>query len=171
MTIISDSERHQIDITDPLIQVWQGRLYYNVHMKLCTRCKELKELNNFWFNKRRNFYRSECNRCHCSNTIRRRKVVGSRAWYTYQMTKLKNSAKRRKIDFNFSVDDFIAIKKLDICFYCGKSQIVKTIDRVNNTIGYSKNNCVMSCHKCNRLKAALTFSEISSLYLKMRAFF
>jgi hypothetical protein len=43
------------------------------------------------------------------------------------------------------------------CHYCGHSIIVSSsayrLDRKNNSIGYTKENCVVCCGECNRIKS------------------
>ena len=61
------------------------------------------------------------------------------------------------------------------CFYCGQEPVEnksdirlnKTnlpfkrngIDRLNNELGYTKENCVTSCSKCNKMKSDLNYEE------------
>lgn len=78
--------------------------------------------------------------------------------------KYKHHAYNRKYEFNLSFDDFIEICSKS-CFYCGISPfqvsqsapstgifIYNGIDRVNNALGYSKENCVPCCGPCNQMK-------------------
>jgi homoserine trans-succinylase len=88
----------------------------------------------------------------------------------------KNTAKRKKLEFSLSLDDF---KKLifDNCIYCGSppkeskfSGVSKKnkkdifisyngVDRINNNLGYVKENCVSSCHFCNGAKSDHSLKE------------
>ncbi len=47
------------------------------------------------------------------------------------------------------------------CFYCGKIG-PNGIDRVNNKLGYSKNNCVPCCKHCNYVKGDLTINDFQT---------
>jgi len=70
----------------------------------------------------------------------------------------KNSAKSRKFDFCLSLKDFLSIVELP-CDYCGKyNRLGKMsgIDRIDNTIGYIKDNIVPCCFECNRMKGIMT---------------
>ncbi len=59
----------------------------------------------------------------------------------------------RGYEMNIDFDTFSKLI-LEECHYCGHKTEgeVNGIDRVDNSIGYSIENCVTSCWKCNRLK-------------------
>jgi hypothetical protein len=82
-------------------------------------------------------------------------------------------AKSRKHEFCLSKEQFRAIAS-DFCFYCGAAPkpfysiqrkteaepfITNGIDRVDNTIGYVKENCVPCCGVCNFMKRDMSASE------------
>ena len=83
----------------------------------------------------------------------------------------KHGAKRRDLEFNLTKED---VKELSIknCCYCGQtpSQVINKesekgkyiyngIDRVDNKLGYSIDNCVPCCKICNRAKDVMTLDE------------
>lgn len=88
-------------------------------------------------------------------------------WYDY-----RKSARRRNLEFTLSLDDFEFITSSN-CEYCGLPAVrvfndygrFKTpylcngIDRVNNELGYTKENCVACCKECNFAKGRLAQSE------------
>ena len=39
------------------------------------------------------------------------------------------------------------------CTYCGIEEVVMTIDRMDNTIGYTDSNCCIACMFCNGWKS------------------
>ena len=67
------------------------------------------------------------------------------------------SASKRGYDMNMDYETFseFVIKS---CYYCGhqNEDEVNGIDRVDNSKGYSKENCVTACWKCNRIKHMYT---------------
>lgn len=84
----------------------------------------------------------------------------------------KQSAKKRKLEFNLTKDNFIRITSLN-CYYCntkpnksvamrqkGNSKgrslngdyLYNGLDRVDNKVGYIEDNCVPCCWTCNELK-------------------
>ena len=63
----------------------------------------------------------------------------------------KATLKGREITIDFN--DFLNLVT-SACYYCNHSSETETIgiDRVDNTKGYTKENCVPCCWKCNRIK-------------------
>jgi hypothetical protein len=95
----------------------------------------------------------------------------------------KNSAKRRKDDYlitKYEFKNFIT----ENCYYCG-SEPLKTItpsrkrkadkngfkyngiDRLENDLGYTKENCVTCCHICNNAKNTLSKEEFLNWVIKI----
>lgn len=86
-----------------------------------------------------------------------------------------NGAKKRNLSFELTLQQFIEITSKN-CYYCdsfpkqigeANSQngvyIGNGIDRVNNNLGYSLENCVPCCKNCNIAKASLSLSNFLSL--------
>lgn len=84
-----------------------------------------------------------------------------------------NSARSRDLAFSLDKAEFRVLTTGD-CFYCGtppaqeahsRSQrfnggyVYNGIDRVDNTLGYSKGNCVSCCTRCNIAKHTHTRDE------------
>jgi hypothetical protein len=82
----------------------------------------------------------------------------------------KQADKKRDYSFDLSKDEFKSII-LSNCFYCGMSPnmtglstkrkyttdfVYNGVDRVDNTIGYTIENCVPCCKICNNSKSTLT---------------
>lgn len=91
----------------------------------------------------------------------------------------KRAAKRRNREFNLSFEFVMEITSKN-CYYCGASPsnelksknkngsyIYNGIDRVNNNIGYTKDNCVPCCFNCNNAKKQLTQIEFFELIRKI----
>lgn len=81
----------------------------------------------------------------------------------------KNSANTREYDFTIDFDTFVYIVKQP-CTYCGvinsNYRIIRNgsfsyngLDRVDNSIGYTRGNVVSCCRICNRAKHTLTKKE------------
>lgn len=93
---------------------------------------------------------------------------------TIVMSYYKTHAKRRNLEFLLNREEFEAMA-LSPCYYCnsGFSNVVnrKTkmqgtlsisyngIDRIDNKIGYNKNNCFPCCKKCNMMKGSMEFND------------
>lgn len=82
----------------------------------------------------------------------------------------KHAIERRLI-FDINIDYFIEITSKN-CYYCNaepknitktrgsrSSYIYSGIDRVDNSLGYLKDNCVPCCKTCNIAKSNLTMEE------------
>lgn len=66
---------------------------------------------------------------------------------------ITGSLKRGYGDFQINFEEFKALVTSP-CHYCKliKEKEANGIDRVNNDLGYTKENCVPACWKCNRMK-------------------
>lgn len=85
----------------------------------------------------------------------------------------KSDAKSRNYEFEITVEEFKSMIKSE-CFYCGvknsnsymdtkprkagnqEPYLYNGVDRVDNEIGYTKENCVAACRSCNISKHTLT---------------
>lgn len=82
----------------------------------------------------------------------------------------KRRAKMKNLEFTLSDDEFISLVTSD-CAYCGKdwksetrrvhNNTIKmlTVDRVNSKLGYSSDNCVSACKRCNTIKMDIPYDE------------
>lgn len=83
----------------------------------------------------------------------------------------RNSANRRELLFNLTIDEFFNISQQK-CKYCNRDpfKIYKRkisygdftyngIDRVDNSEGYFIDNCVPCCFPCNKMKGTLELEE------------
>lgn len=92
----------------------------------------------------------------------------------------KHGAKLRELTWKLSEEDFDALTE-GYCFYCGASPsnihtnswghrfIYSGIDRVNNSLGYTRANCVSCCMVCNNMKKAMSLGDflhhVSNIHL------
>lgn len=87
----------------------------------------------------------------------------------------KNSAKKRGLEYNLIEKHFIEITQQD-CYYCGAKPnnikksghhngdyVYNGIDRIDNNKGYTIDNIVPCCAKCNYAKGKLTLQEFKEL--------
>ncbi len=74
----------------------------------------------------------------------------------------KSSANVRELSFKLSKDQARGLHK-GKCVYCGKKPSqgrhykFNGIDRLDNTKGYTVQNCVSCCRPCNRAKNSITY--------------
>ena len=83
---------------------------------------------------------------------------------------LKGECKRRNIVLNLSLEDYIAIwcDAGGCCSYC-ESKITHAgpcLDRADSSLSYSKENCVLCCVFCNRVKGELLTATETKFVIK-----
>ena len=126
-------------------------------MKHCHKCKQSKDLNEFYKNRSRSDgYAGQCKQCEVISHPRKNptgKYKGKRQllrrYYAY-----RNQCPRRGISFNLSLDDFVSLTS-QFCYYCGLKSADKDyvgIDRLDSIKGYILSNCVSCCATCNFMK-------------------
>ncbi len=83
----------------------------------------------------------------------------------------KKTAGNKKFKFNLTKEQFKCLIKKS-CFYCGNgpNNVFKPvgvnggytyngIDRVDNALGYTENNCAPCCKECNYMKGSLSIKD------------
>lgn len=91
----------------------------------------------------------------------------------------KKGAKDRKLKFNLSFNDFIAMTSRD-CYYCGVkptqtqkasggNYIYNGIDRKDPVVGYKLSNCVTACKICNRAKLDMKFEAFQAYLAQLKS--
>src|SRR3990167_5146505 len=78
--------------------------------------------------------------------------------YKVQYGRLRYSSKERKIVVLLSLNKFTEIVSRP-CIYCGESKERRGIDRIDNSIGYTKENSAPCCKICNYMKKTMTVSN------------
>jgi len=104
--------------------------------------------------------------CGCKRKLSKGQSAFNSLYCTYQQ-----NAKKRDRSFELSKKQFKRLTQ-ESCSYCGsepsgiiekKKQngiyVYNGIDRLDNTIGYTKDNCVSCCKICNMMKRDLTTKE------------
>jgi len=73
-----------------------------------------------------------------------------------KIDRIRSMAKKRNISFSLTTDH---IRKLlsCLCSYCG-SKTRPSIDRKDSRIGYTDENCVSACFRCNTLKGDMPYA-------------
>ncbi len=90
----------------------------------------------------------------------KKRLKKKRTEYDKRFIALKSSAKRRKLKFNISIDDFEYLTKFK-CFYCNKfiTNSCGGLDRLDNNNGYTLENVVPCCTDCNRIRGNILTPE------------
>jgi len=138
-------------------------------MKLCIVCKQLFESHS-------GSHKYCSKKCKIINQKPGRKINAKR-YYDSPLGKLKTlqaHAKERNIKCKIDKNDFIMWynSQSKFCTYCKQSEInikhdtigkfkTLTLDRKDNKKGYSVDNIVLACYRCNAIKNKfLTYDEM-----------
>lgn len=78
----------------------------------------------------------------------------------------RGRAQHRQLEWRLTLDQFTTLVHND-CFYCGGSPsnvmrravVYNGIDRLDNEVGYTPENCVTCCATCNRAKSTLSLTD------------
>ena len=146
-----------------------------MNTKQCGKCKKVKDLSEFGKDKHSPdglvYPCKECarkrSRIFYNNNINKVKVSNKRYRnedFNYRFALWKTNAKRRNIPFQLKFDD---IKLLPlVCYYTGTKLTLNvnqyntiSLDRIDNSKGYSKDNVVFCCQFVNYMKGKLTYEQ------------
>jgi 5-methylcytosine-specific restriction endonuclease McrA len=105
---------------------------------------------------------------------------GRRRPYESHYNSLIYTAKRRGQDISITYEDYVTFSNTKTCHYCGIGILWKAVadqktnrsnlDRKENSIGYTLDNCVVCCYDCNVAKGAhFTYDEFMLLAPTLRA--
>lgn len=120
-------------------------------MKKCNNCLILKPLTDF-----KSYTRNQCTKCFSfkKNQYRKKESVQAR----YYFLEYTRNAKKRKINFDLLEQDFSNFINKN-CYYCNVKLEQIRLDRLDNNLGYTKDNVVPCCKSCNFLKGSLSYNE------------
>jgi hypothetical protein len=68
------------------------------------------------------------------------------------------SARDRNLVFSLNFNEYDVLSKMP-CSYCGNTSTRNGIDRKDNSVGYTSENSVPCCSKCNFMKHKYTVEE------------
>lgn len=126
--------------------------------KHCAKCGEEKDITEFYKNKNRsdglNGFCKPCMKEYKYPQYHKDRYVSPVGKFGHY----KSSAKDREIEWNLQYNDFIRFWGVE-CSYCGANINTIGLDRINNNLGYEKNNVVPCCKICNYAKGILTQLE------------
>lgn len=147
----------------------------NIPNKLCTKCNLKKPLNHFAkSNIGKDGFRANCKKCDsfwAKKTYNNRKTTIS-GYLRQLLWGIKARAKRSNIEFTITFDDVIelyakqqskcAITKVTLTHAHGNGRIKTniSIDRIDNTKGYTKDNIQLVCDIVNIMKNTMGLEEL-----------
>lgn len=139
-------------------------------MPKCTKCLcELTDSNWPLWNKKKRYYSCrECiNKLATSYDRYKKERKTNRTWshapnfIGRKATQIFSDCKRRFRNIELTHHEVVALL-MQPCHYCGHNSIegnINGLDRVNSSIGYTKDNVVPCCKYCNFGKNALSEQE------------
>lgn len=71
---------------------------------------------------------------------------------------LKSSSRHRNIINTLTYEEYESFYYKE-CFYCGELNDSKGVDRLDNNLGYEKDNIVSCCKICNSMKNTLSYTD------------
>lgn len=72
-------------------------------------------------------------------------------------------ARKRGYEFNLTGDDVLEML-VSSCIYCGNDKEIPQIDRKDSSKGYTKENTVPACRRCNTIKNnVVTYEEMMKI--------
>lgn len=142
--------------------------YYERNKEKCKRNHEkYRELRREYIKN----YSKEYNK-----TVKKNQPVLWRAKSMLNALKTRNKYQFNRNDTDITLGDILAILEVNSCYYCGCEFTYKTdvkkgshgcrdsrtpsIDKVDPTKPYMRNNCVICCHTCNRKKNNNTLDDL-----------
>lgn len=124
----------------------------------CSKCGIYKNTKEFKIDSRsKRGFTSLCKSCYNKQPRKAHKYT----WINTDKERYKTckgGARKRSYEFLLSFEEFIDITRKP-CFYCGAFNGYSGIDRFNNSVGYTLENCVPSCTNCNVSKGTKTYNE------------
>lgn len=135
----------------------------------CKKCKieiKISKDSNVRYNNLTNFIQTNCEFCEdCRLKFKKEKELENRIFKYSKIlyNKILDSAKKRNISVSLTFFEFMDFMKIENCHYCSsdikwatstRDSMAYNLDRKDNSLGYSKENCVVCCGDCNFKKGS-----------------
>lgn len=138
-------------------------------------CGEIFECRQYGIDKRMGCKSCTAKKSGTKRSIEEHKGIEQHGLKLRKFREYEKGAKKRNLSFYLTFEQFLELSS-GKCNYCGKEPHVykgdlvymqsecepwkrNGIDRVNSSKGYSINNCVPCCEKCNYAKHEMTIDE------------
>lgn len=142
----------------------------NMKEKLCNKCNLIKIVSHFYKNNiSKDGYSCECKKCKSKyNQENRERILFQEKERNKKIetrySNWRHNAKTRKIDWNLNIEDVINLPL--ICHYTGDVLTTErgfhntvSLDRIDSSKCYSKNNIVLCCAVVNYMKLDMTIEK------------
>ena len=149
-------------------------------VKKCSSCDVQKPIEEFYRSKAsKDGHKTVCKKCCLESNSKSRKLrdrkynatdAAKKASRKYRTTRkaqyqfLQRNAAKRKIEVDLTFEEFQQIRSSEACHYCGGSlpEVGGGLDRIDNKLGYTKENVLTCCHSCNLMRG----DRISAMEMK-----
>ena len=145
--------------------------YPETNSKSCARCGEIKDVSLFFkHNETSDGWHSWCKDC-CKEGNKRsieKKYSSFDGRITTFLRSCKVSATKRKNEFSLTKSDLTEMWELQggLCCYTGIEMTTQpalpnsvSVERIDNNVGYARENTVLVCNRINSMKSAMTGEE------------
>ena len=140
-------------------------------MKVCFKCKEKRSYEFFFKHKlTQDGYHSWCKKCCTEANIKSRNkqnaTIEGRA--RVFLLNAKKGAAKRGHEFALTIKDIADCwnDQQEICAYSGRKMTLLpsqlntvSIERIDSSVGYTKDNTILVCHAVNRMKSDFEFDN------------
>jgi len=147
----------------------------NSGSKNCSKCGQEKPLVLFFKHKQtsdghHSWCKSCCKRGNQASKSKLNSTIEGRA--RVFLRNAKNSAKKRNQEFSLSVQDVVGFwnDQYGVCAYSGRDMTLLagklntvSIERIDSSIGYTKENTILVCQAINRMKSDFDFEDFYDL--------
>jgi hypothetical protein len=144
-------------------------------MKVCFKCKEEKSYEFFFKHKQtQDGYHSWCKTCctegNIKSRIKQNSTIEGRA--KIFLRNAQKAAIKRNQEFSLEISDIVSFwKEQDgFCAYTGREMTLDaghlntvSIERIDSSVGYTKENTILVCQAINRMKSDFEFDDFYSL--------
>jgi hypothetical protein len=144
-------------------------------MKVCFRCKEEKSYDFFFkHHQTSDGFHSWCKACCTEGNIKSRakqnSTIEGRA--KIFLRNAKNAATSRNQEFALEIKDIVAFwqDQNGVCAYSGRKMTLDagkletvSIERIDSSIGYTKDNTILVCQAINRMKSDFGYDDFYEL--------
>lgn len=138
--------------------------------RACRKCEMVKEQSEYLFNKAHGYYQGICKTCEYARRKKKKQELPEEDYEThlqwhrdyhkrksnsieYRTTRTMASYRlldaEKSLEYNLS-RDFVIQALISPCTYCGDKSI--GLDRLDNKLGHTEENCVPCCLECNNAR-------------------
>ena len=144
--------------------------------KICNKCKHDKPFADFPKGRDANGLYYICNQCvNERNQLLYRSKDPLTRWVDTTTNDIRSRAKRNSIPFALTkaMLRLMFTDQCGVCVYCGckfdmngtrhDHRASPSVDRLDPTLGYTTDNVVLCCHRCNAIKNDATLLELRTI--------